>query len=475
MPMLLHRLCIFALPLALVTQSLFAADWPRFRGPNGSGISTDTTPTPIKWSDTENLKWKIELPGPGLSSPIIVGSKIFVTCWTGYGTEAGGGGDQSKLKRHLLCIDKATGKTLWDKSVPAVLPEEQFRGMFAENGYASHTPVSDGEHVYVFFGKSGVYAYDLEGNELWKKSVGTEDDPRSWGSASSPIVYQNLLIVPATVESRGLVALNKSTGEEVWKKEADGFGGTWGTPVIVESGERTELVMGVPGEIWSFNPEDGKLLWYCPFTDEQSMCSSVVSVGSTVFAVEGRNGGSVAVKAGGSKDVSKSQVLWSGNDKGRIGTPLVFEDRIYWISSGVANCIDAKTGEKVFQARIGSTPAGAGDAPREESAPPRGPGGAAPGSGRPGGFGGGGFGGGFGGGRGGGGQSYSSPVAADGKMYYITRAGETYVIALDKEFKLLSTNRFESDRSNYSATPAIADGEIFIRSNKHLFCVSEKK
>jgi outer membrane protein assembly factor BamB len=460
----LRSVSCLALAVALVAQSLFASDWSRFRGPNGSGISPDTAPAPTKWSDTENLKWKVKLPGPGSSSPIIVGKKVFVTCWSGYAMEArSAGGDVKNLKRHLVCLDRADGKVLWDKSVPAVMPEEEYRGMFAENGYASHTPCSDGEHVYVFFGKSGVLAYDLDGNELWHKSVGTQDDPRSWGTASSPIVYQNLVIVPATIESSSLIALDKSTGDVVWKKEANGFGSTWGTPVLAKNGDKTEIVFGVTGEIWSFQPSDGKLLWYCPYTDEQSMCSSVVTEDGTVFAIEGRSGGSVAVKTGGSKDVSKTNVLWNGSDRGRIGTPLVFDHRLYWITGGVANCIDAKTGEKIYQSRVGTGGGGAlaggpgGDAPR--------PG---PGGGRPGGFG--------GGGRGGmGGQDYSSPVAADGKLYYITRAGETYVVPLQKEFKLLATNRFESDKSGYSATPAISDGELFIRSNTHLYCVSEKK
>ena len=186
-------------------------------------------------------------------------------------------GELKDLKRHLVCLDRKTGDIKWDKTVDPVLPEDEFRGMFAENGYATHTPVSDGEHVYAFFGKSGVVAFDNDGKQLWQTKVGSDLDNRGWGSASSPILYKNLVIVAATVENHSLVALNKETGEKVWEQEAEGFGSTWGTPVLVELPEgRTDLVIGVPYEIWGLNPDTGKLLWYCDGVPSSSMCSSVL-------------------------------------------------------------------------------------------------------------------------------------------------------------------------------------------------------
>ena len=190
-----------------------AGDWARFRGTNGSGINTDDKPLPLEWGDTKNLAWKVDLPGPGHSCPIVVGERVFVTCWSGYGVSREEPGDQSQLKRHLLCIDRTSGKVLWDKSVPAVLPEDTYRGMFAEHGYASHTPVSDGKLVYAFFGKSGVFAFDMDGNERWHKLVGSDTDRRGWGTASSLILYKDLLIVTAAIESRTIFAFNKNTGE----------------------------------------------------------------------------------------------------------------------------------------------------------------------------------------------------------------------------------------------------------------------
>jgi outer membrane protein assembly factor BamB len=442
--------------LTAASPSAMASDWARFRGPNGAGVSSDAAPVPTEWSESKNLKWKLDLPGPGLSSPIVVGDKVFVTCWSGYGMTRESLGRLENLKRHLVCVNRHTGKELWSIVVDPVLPEDQFRGMFAENGYASHTPVSDGERVYAFFGKTGVVAYDLTGKELWKKSVGTDSDPRGWGTASSPVIYKDLLIVPAFVESLSVIAFDKRTGDEKWRQTADGFNSTWSTPILVEANGQTDLVMSVPYELWGLNPDTGKLRWFCNSTDSDSVCSSTVAHDGIVYMVEGRNGGSLAVKSGGKGDIAKTNIVWSGKDRGRIGTPLYYEGRLYSIGGKVVTCVDAKTGERLYQSRLDG---GAAESRGDSGRPQRGPGG---------GFGG--PGGGFGGGMGG--QDYSSPVAAHGKMYYTARSGETFVVELGPQFKQLSVNKFAGDDSDHNATPAISDGQLFIRSCKALYCVS---
>lgn len=146
-------------------------------------------------------------------------------------------GMQANLKQHLVCVNRGTGETLWNRTVDADLPEDRFRGMFAENGYASHTPVSDGKRIYAFFGKSSVLAFDLDGNQLWQTGVGQGPDPRGWGSASSPILYRNLVIINASAESEAIVALDQETGQEVWRQGALDLAGTWGTPLLVETGQ----------------------------------------------------------------------------------------------------------------------------------------------------------------------------------------------------------------------------------------------
>lgn len=463
-----------------------AADWERFRGPNGTGISLDADPLPVTFSDKENLQWKVALPGAGVSCPIVVGDKVFVSCYSGYGIDRANPGDMKALKRHLVCFERATGKTLWEKSIDAVLPEDEYTGMgVPEHGYASHTPVSDGKNVYVFFGKSGVYAYDLDGKELWHASVGTRSDDRAWGSSSSPIVVNDVLVVPAGAETRAVVGLDKNTGKELWKSESDGLGNVWGTPALSKIDEtRTDVVIGAPNEIWAINPATGKLKWYCTAMATDQFNSSVVVSDGIIYAVEGRGGGSIAVKAGGKGDVTASNVVWKGSDTNRFATPLVYEGRMYLISGGTAKCLNVADGKEIFQARLQG---GAAGGPGEASGGGR-PGGGpgeggtpGPGTGAPGQPPGGGFGGGFGGGRGRGGfgggrgTDYSSPVIGDGKIYYVSRAGDIHVLKASEIFEKLATNRLTSESEDFSATPAISNGQIFIRSNKHLYCVSLQK
>jgi outer membrane protein assembly factor BamB len=421
-------------------------DWPRFRGPNGSGVAQETAATPVRWDESANLKWKVPLPGPGSSSPIVVGERVFVTCWSGYGIDRDHPGDQSELRRHLVCLNRHDGQVIWDRVVEPILPEDDYGGMFAEHGYASHTPVSDGEHVYVYFGKSGALAFDLEGNQLWQSIIGAELDPHGWGSASSPILYQDLLIVTASAESEALVGLDKRTGKEVWRQEASGLNGLWGTPVLVEvDAHRNDLVVAVPYEIWGLNPSTGKLRWYCTGLESNTSCSSVIAGdGAIVFAIEGRGGGSIAVQAGGNGDVTDSHVVWTGRSTNRIATPVLYEGRLYFFNGGVANCVDAKSGETIFQDRLlGAQRADRGGAGRRDGGPGRG----------------------FGG-------DYSSPVVADGKVYFVARNGDMYVLAAGDEFVQLAVNRVTDQPEDFSGTPAVSNGELFIRSDKHLYCVA---
>ncbi len=467
----MRRLAAFSL-MAVGTfsvESATAADWARFRGPNGSGVSADEAAIPAEWSDSKNLQWKADLPGPGSSSPIVIGDRVFVTSWSGYADGGADEGSLDSLQRHLVCLDRKTGKQLWKSTVDAKLPEESYRGMFAENGYASHTPVSDGEIVVAFFGKSGVYGYDLDGKELWQADAGENLDQRGWGSASSPILFQDKVIVTASVESHSVIALDKKTGKQVWKQEADGFGSTWGTPVVAGNGDDAEIVIGVPYEVWALNPANGKLKWYCEAMPSNSMCSSVVEKDGVIYGVESGpgGGGSIAIKSGGKGDVSQSGKLWSGGDRSRIDTPVVHDGLLYYVSSGVVSCIDAKTGDRVYQGRLSGGSAGGRGGEERAAEQDRG--------GRPG-EGGGRFGS-FGGGRGGrgGGQDYSSPIIADGKLIFARRSGDVFVVKLGREFEQLAVNRFESGSGDFHATPAVSDGQLFIRSSKTLYCVSEAK
>jgi len=476
-PRLRLRLATIGALISLWALPTHAADWPRFRGANGAGVSADSAPLPIVWSETKNLAWSAPLPGPGSSCPIVVGDRVIVTCWTG--------ADAPEMVRHVLCFDKHTGKQLWDAPCPPTVPDEPYRGMFAQHGYASHTPVSDGERIYCFFGVSGAAAFDMDGKLLWQKDCGTGFDPSNWGSASSPILYKDLVIVTAASESTSLIAFDKTTGEERWRQQAAGLESTWSTPVLVDAGEgRQDLAIAVPGEVWGVNPDTGKLRWYCATPRSRSQRSSVIADDGVVYLIGGRDGGSVAVRAGGRGDVTESHVLWTNNLRGGIGTAVMADGLIYCLAGGTATCIDAKDGKQVYEKRLAPPASAALDpavqqAQATEPAQPRsdaqeqhpegfGP----PGSGE-------GFGRGGGGGRGGRGggfmsADYSSPIVADGKLYFVRRNGDIYVLETGRKFKVLAVNKFDDD-GDFSASPAASDGQLFIRSSKNLYCVAAKQ
>jgi hypothetical protein len=205
-------------------------------------------------------------------------------------------------------------------------------------------------------------------------------------------------------------------------------------------------VIGAPFEIWGLNPKTGKVRWYCEATGEDSFNTSVVIHDDMVYAVEGRAGGSLAVRAGGKGDVSQSRVAWSGRDANRFGTPVYVNDRIYFVSNGIVHCLDSKTGQRVFQARLPGARSnrGGGDDGR----------------------------GGFGGFGGMGGSDYSSPVVAGDKIYYVKGNGTTHVFKAADKFESIAVNQLTTESESFSATPAISSGELFLRSNKHLYCIS---
>ncbi len=420
---------------ALSGHVLLAGDWPRFRGADGSGVAADVT-APVTWSDTQGVKWKTPLPGPGSSSPIIRGDRVFVTCYSGYGDSASGSSSPENLQRHLVCISRKDGKILWSQAVKATLPEDSYSGFIAEHGYASNTPVIDAERVYAFFGKTGVVAFDHEGKQLWQVNVGKDSSNRRWGSGSSLILYKDFVIVTAAEESRSIRALDKRTGKEVWKAAADTLELTYGTPSLIETaGGQAELVIAVPSEVWSLNPDTGKLRWYAETSLTGNVGPSVVVADGIVYATGGFPGtGSVAVRAGGKGDVTKTHVVWSSNNGSYIPSPVVHQGRLHYVNDqGFAVCLDAKTGSLVYKERLPGAASGGGGF------------GAKP--------------------------FYASDVLANGNLYAVSRRNGTFVIAATPEFKLVAQNKLAADGSDFNATPALSGNQIFLRSNRFLYCI----
>jgi len=404
-----------------LVSSAGGENWPNFRGPGGLGVSGDTG-LPVTWSAKENIVWKTELPGPGASSPITWGDRIYLTCYSGYGLSEREAGNQADLKRHLLCLNRADGKLVWEETV-AALAAVRFGGFQARHGYASSTPATDGERVYVFYEKEGVLAYDFAGKQLWQSDVGQRT--HNWGSGTSPVLYKNLVIVNASVESGSLVALDRSTGHEAWR--AGGIRQSWNTPLLVEvAGGKQELVVSIQGSLLGFDPETGERLWNCPGIQDY-VCPSVVAQDGVVYAIGGRRGGTaVAVKAGGRGEV---EPLWTQRAGSNVSSPVVYRDHLFWISDqGIAYCLKADTGEIAYEQRV-------------------------PGSRV---------------------EGYASALAADGKVYNVTRERGTFVLAAKPQFEQLAHNEFGSDTSICNASPAVTSGQLLLRSNRYLYCVGSK-
>ena len=393
-----------------------AADWPRFRGPTGEGVSNDTE-VPTVWSDDDNnLKWKLELPGKGFSSPIVVGNVIFVTCYSD------ADGDLANLKRHLLCVDRGDGQVVWSKVVPSAAPEIRGPSFGTSHGYASHTPVSDGERVYVLFGNTGVLAFDMKGNRLWQKSVGAEN-AAMFGWASSPILYGNRLIVTAGAESESIRALDKKTGEELWKAEASSLSRSYCTPVIAKHRDgEDELLISVPYEVWSLNPNTGKLKWYAETKVDMNAVPSLLTQDGICYVIGGRSGGRAAIRLGGKDDVTESNVLWSTTVGSYVSSPVLHNGHLYWFNDrGIAFCVDTKTGEAVAKKRLD-------------------------------------------------GQFYASAVLIQDKLYVVSRFDGTYIFEATPELRQVAHNRLP-DESDFSASPAVSDGQLILRSDKYLYCI----
>ncbi|MCB1093635.1 MAG: PQQ-like beta-propeller repeat protein, partial [Verrucomicrobiae bacterium] len=301
------------------------------------------------------MKWKADLPGPGSSSPIVWGDRVFVTCYSGYGNGSEGGGDLLTLDRHLLCLKVADGAVIWQKTLAAPLPEDPYEGFISEHGYASHTPVTDGERVYAYFGKGGLIAFDFEGNEVWRKDLGSSPSSRGWGTSSSPILHGDLVIVNANEESHAIYALDKATGVEKWKWQTDSLSSIYGTPVISTVEGRDDLIIGVSGEIWGMNPDTGKLRWFAGTGLTGNIAPSPVIAGDRIVQFGGYPSTmGVGIKAGGKGDVTQSHRLWQNNDaKSYLTSPVFHEGHLYWVSdAGIACCANPDTGELLYETRL---------------------------------------------------------------------------------------------------------------------------
>jgi outer membrane protein assembly factor BamB len=422
---ILAALFVLFLGQAICSETRSAdSDWPQLRGPTARGIS-NAKGLPTKWSASENIAWKTDLPGAGASTPIVVGGKIYLTCYRGYNMPGQGGGSQEDLERLLVCLSPADGKVLWEKTVPTKLPEQD--EIRESHGYASGTPVADETQIYCFFGKSGVFAFDRDGNQKWHAEVGSGIG--GWGSASPLTLHGNLLLVNAWVESESLIALDKKTGKQVWRTDVNE---TWHPPLIVtlKSG-KSELIVGMANKIVGLDPASGKELWSCAWNNYWYKVPVPTEDQGVVYAIGGRDGETaVAVRAGGRGDVTDTHRLWTSTTGSNVSSPIYHDGHVYYMSDsqGIAYCADAKTGDILYEERM----------PRSN-------------------------------------QVYSAPIMADGKIYYLDRSGTCFVVAAKPKFELVATNALGSreDRAVFNASPVVIGSRLLIRSDKALWCIGK--
>lgn len=313
-------------------------EWPQFRGPTGQGIVIDDQ-FPLEWGPDKNIGWKTALPGPGNSSPVIWGDRLFVTAASPDGSE-----------RWLLCYSTETGDLLWQHQAPA--PAEKIEKLYPKNTYASGSPVTDGERVVAFFGNSGLLCCDLDGKELWQHSLGSF--PTMHGPGTSPILYGELVIFIQDQNSGEsiFVALNKRTGELAWKRERP-LSMCWSTPIVAHVGLRDEILYNGSHYFAGYDPKTGDELWRITGASRESIPMPVIG-GGKIFSVSGRNGPMLALKPGGNGDVTTSHTLWSIPRGGpHVPTPVYVNNRLFMVNDmGIASCRNAETGELVWQERL---------------------------------------------------------------------------------------------------------------------------
>lgn len=417
--MTLFRLAL----LGLLTTQAGAEDWPRFRGPNADG-TTSAAPLPLTWSERENRIWRTELPGPGASSPVISGDKVFLSCYSGYGSDPKDPGDIARLKRHALCLDRASGRILWNHEVTTDLPEQAYTGQYITmHGYASSSPVTDGAGVFFFFAHAGVHAFTLDGKKVWEADVGSK--AHDWGAGASPVLHGDLLFVNAALESDTLFALDRRTGKTVWSVR--GFPASWNTPTVVKLADgREELVVNASGKLRAFDPQTGGELWSCQSIRAAELCPSVLAQDGVVYVIGSPNGQAMAVRAGGRGDVSQTHVLWRAQKGSNVGSPVCHDGHLYFANDarGLALCLNAATGEVVFEQPLA--------AKRD--------------------------------------RWYASPILNNGRLYFVGRTAGTVVLAAKPQFEVLATNVIGDDASVFNGSPAAADGRIYLRSDRYAYC-----
>ena len=412
----------FVVLILVVSSSVNAENWPAWRGPRGDGTCLEKG-LPTTWNKTENVAWKVPLPERGNSTPIVWGDRVFVTQAI-----------EKENRRTLMCFDRKDGKLLWQKGTEWTEKEPTH----GTNPFCASSPITDGERVIAWYGSAGIFCYDFDGNEIWKRDLGIQK--HIWGYGASPVLHGDLCYLNFGPGARSfLIALNKRTGETVWQHDEPStyegtdeakfsnldYTGSWSSPLFRDVNGRTELIISLPFRVCAFEPTTGKEFWNCGGTNALAYTSPLFADG-IVVGMGGYNGMSIALKAGGSGDITQEQRLWRHpKTKQRIGSGVIHNGHIYIHNDpGIAECFELATGKLVWEERLP------------------------------------------------GGQNWSSVMLADGLCYTINQNGDCCVFKADPKFELVAANSL-GEHSNSSIVPS--DGQLFIRTYQHLWCIGERK
>lgn len=420
-------LALFAFTTLTHLSLASAGDWPAFRGPQSNGRSTETG-VPTEWSAADgsekNIAWKVALPAPGNGSPIVTGRNVLVTC-----------SEEEGMQRGLYCFDRADGKLRWKQ----IVSFDKKQPRHGTNPHCASTPVTDGKRVVVWHMSAGLYCYDLEGKPLWNTKLG--EFVHMWGDGSSPIIHKGRIYLNCAPGAKAFMAcLNLEDGKVLWQVDepADGDGqkrtdgapmGTWSTPQIITRGGQEQVVVFQPNRVIAYRPDNGQTLWFCRVKNEKGdlAYSSPVIEGDVCIASGGYSGGATAFKLGGKGDLTEKNILWyKPRNPQSIGTGVIVDGYLYIPDAGpgTIRCLEAATGKEMWSSRE------SGD------------------------------------------NHWGSIVLAEGKAYVTNQKGSTIVFRPNPEkFDLVAKNDL-GDNSN--STPALSDGQIFLRTFKHLYCIGAK-
>ena len=417
-----------------------SAFWPQWRGPEGTGVAPHADP-PLQWSEDLNVRWKLPLPGKGHASPVVWDERVFVL--TAIETDkkgqaqspASAGGRRGrwmkptttdKLHRFdILALDRADGSVVWQRTACEQLPHE---GTHGDGSWASNSPVTDGERVYAYFGSRGLYCFDMTGAPRWQKDLGRLTIKMRFGEGSSPVLYDDKIIVVSDHEGQSyIVALDKLTGDELWRVDRDEIT-AWATPLVVAGAGEAQIITSATKRVRSYDAADGAVIWECGGMTGNVIPTPVAANG-LVYVMSGFRGSALrAIRFGAAQgDITGSDmVAWSyDRDTPYTPSPLLYGDTLYFLKTNteVLTCLDATTGSVHYGGqRLGQVKG-----------------------------------------------VYASPVGARDRVYIVGRNGVTQVLKRGPAYEVLAENALDD---SFSASPALAGGELYLRGHKSLYCIA---